>query len=146
MPTGVWHRHFRRRIWLELEACRECGLVSTDLTFDHILPKSRGGRYTLGNITILCVACQHRKGNDLWPHQVSLWDEGYRGEVVLLPEVAPPPRTLTPEQQARRRRRDAARAARKAQGGSHEVNSPGCICSSCEFWRQQRIVGGGCGP
>ncbi|MFB7905219.1 HNH endonuclease signature motif containing protein [Kitasatospora sp. NPDC056076] len=36
---------------------------STDLTVDHILPKSRGGDDERENLTVLCRACNSRKHN-----------------------------------------------------------------------------------
>jgi 5-methylcytosine-specific restriction endonuclease McrA len=34
-----------------------------DLTFDHVLPRSRGGRTSWENIVTCCVDCNTRKGN-----------------------------------------------------------------------------------
>lgn len=40
-------------------------LTKSDLTIDHILPKSRGGRDTWTNTACACAGCNHRKGNRL---------------------------------------------------------------------------------
>jgi len=46
-----------------------------DLTFDHVIPRSRGGRTEWGNIVAACSPCNLRKGDRLpadvgmWPHQ-----------------------------------------------------------------------------
>jgi 5-methylcytosine-specific restriction endonuclease McrA len=41
--------------------CQYCGFHE-DLTFDHILPKSQGGRTTWENVTTACAPCNLRKG------------------------------------------------------------------------------------
>lgn len=40
-------------------------LTRHDLTVDHILPVSRGGKNTWSNTACACFACNHRKGNRL---------------------------------------------------------------------------------
>jgi len=42
--------------------CQYCGKKS-DLTIDHIMPKSRGGRDSWENLTTACDRCNVRKGN-----------------------------------------------------------------------------------
>ncbi len=41
--------------------CQYCGRRG-DLTFDHVVPRSQGGRTTWGNVTTACAACNLRKG------------------------------------------------------------------------------------
>ncbi|PWE16867.1 HNH endonuclease [Marinicauda salina] len=44
-------------------ACQYCGSSKLDmLTFDHIVPRSRGGRTTWDNIVTACAPCNLRKG------------------------------------------------------------------------------------
>jgi 5-methylcytosine-specific restriction endonuclease McrA len=45
--------------------CGYCGvsLASEEITFDHILPRSRGGASAWANLALACVACNTRKGN-----------------------------------------------------------------------------------
>jgi len=43
-------------------SCVYCG-THEDLTLDHVLPKSRGGRTTWDNLTTACKRCNTRKGN-----------------------------------------------------------------------------------
>jgi len=45
--------------------CQYCGdkRNSTDLTLDHILPRSRGGDNSPVNIVTACVICNNRKGS-----------------------------------------------------------------------------------
>jgi len=40
-------------------------LTKRELTVDHILPVSRGGKNTWSNTACACFACNHRKGNRL---------------------------------------------------------------------------------
>jgi len=42
--------------------CQYCGKKS-DLTIDHVLPKSRGGRDVWENLTTACEKCNVKKGN-----------------------------------------------------------------------------------
>jgi 5-methylcytosine-specific restriction endonuclease McrA len=42
-------------------ACTYCG-VTTDLTFDHVVPRAYGGRTTWENVTTACAPCNVRKG------------------------------------------------------------------------------------
>ena len=45
--------------------CQYCGrrFVSEDLTFDHIIPRSRGGKTVWENIVSCCVSCNKHKGD-----------------------------------------------------------------------------------
>ncbi len=47
--------------------CQYCAaaLPAADLTFDHVVPRSRGGRTTWHNVVTACTACNLRKGNKL---------------------------------------------------------------------------------
>ncbi len=40
-------------------------ITKTDLTVDHLLPRSRGGRDIWSNTACACYSCNHRKGNRL---------------------------------------------------------------------------------
>jgi 5-methylcytosine-specific restriction endonuclease McrA len=42
--------------------CQYCG-VGDDLTFDHLVPRSRGGLTTWDNVITACSTCNLRKGN-----------------------------------------------------------------------------------
>lgn len=46
-------------------------LTKNDLTIDHIVPRSRGGRDTWTNTACACAACNHRKGDRL-PHEAGM--------------------------------------------------------------------------
>jgi len=43
--------------------CQYCGKISSPLTLDHIIPRSRGGMDTWDNLVTACVRCNNRKGN-----------------------------------------------------------------------------------
>jgi 5-methylcytosine-specific restriction endonuclease McrA len=45
--------------------CQYCGrrLAKQDLTIDHVMPRSRGGRDTWENLVLACVQCNLRKAN-----------------------------------------------------------------------------------
>jgi 5-methylcytosine-specific restriction endonuclease McrA len=42
--------------------CQYCGLRSSHLTIDHVIPRSRGGLHTWDNVVAACQPCNHRKG------------------------------------------------------------------------------------
>lgn len=46
------------------QACAECGDVR-NLHVDHIVPLSRGGRHSVGNLQMLCQPCNLSKNNRL---------------------------------------------------------------------------------
>jgi 5-methylcytosine-specific restriction endonuclease McrA len=54
--------------------CQYCGdsFRSHDLTFDHIIPRSRGGRTSWTNIVAACQECNIMKGNEL-PHECGMY-------------------------------------------------------------------------
>ncbi len=45
--------------------CQYCSapMPAADLTFDHVVPRSRGGRTTWDNVVTACTVCNLRKGN-----------------------------------------------------------------------------------
>ena len=52
--------------------CQYCGDKSgRDLTFDHLIPRSKGGRTTWTNIVAACPSCNLRKGGD-YPQQARM--------------------------------------------------------------------------
>jgi 5-methylcytosine-specific restriction endonuclease McrA len=56
-------------------ACQYCG-SRDDLTFDHLVPRSRGGHTTWENVVAACSICNLRKGglgvveSGMWPAQM----------------------------------------------------------------------------
>lgn len=43
--------------------CQYCGKHTRDLTLDHVIPRSMGGRDTWDNLVSACRECNHRKGS-----------------------------------------------------------------------------------
>jgi len=54
-------------------SCQYCGnrYSGNELTFDHVLPRSRGGRTTWENIVTCCNPCNNRKGSHL-PKEIGM--------------------------------------------------------------------------
>lgn len=52
------HRVFKRDEY----QCVYCG-SQKELTIDHVLPRSRGGKNTWTNLVTCCSKCNHKKGN-----------------------------------------------------------------------------------
>jgi 5-methylcytosine-specific restriction endonuclease McrA len=48
-------------------SCQYCGggFSASELTFDHVVPRSRGGRTSWTNVVAACSPCNLRKGNKL---------------------------------------------------------------------------------
>jgi len=51
--------------------CQYCGSPS-ELTFDHVVPRSKGGTTTWENVCAACSPCNLKKGNKL-PKQANMW-------------------------------------------------------------------------
>ena len=54
-------------------SCQYCGnrFSASDLTFDHVVPRSKGGRTNWANVVTACGPCNLRKANKL-PHQCNM--------------------------------------------------------------------------
>lgn len=52
--------------------CVRCGkkLRKGDITIDHIIPQSKGGKHNLNNLQCMCRSCNSSKGNDIGVHTV----------------------------------------------------------------------------
>ena len=55
-------------------SCQYCGVSSraSELTFDHVVPRSLGGRTNWGNVVAACSPCNLRKSNKL-PKQCNMF-------------------------------------------------------------------------
>jgi 5-methylcytosine-specific restriction endonuclease McrA len=51
--------------------CQYCG-ATEDLTFDHLIPRSKGGQTTWTNIVTACSPCNLKKGGHL-PQKINMW-------------------------------------------------------------------------
>lgn len=59
-------RFSRRNIFeRDRNRCQYCGkrFAKSDLTIDHVIPRSKGGRDTWENLVLACVKCNVQKGN-----------------------------------------------------------------------------------
>jgi 5-methylcytosine-specific restriction endonuclease McrA len=67
--NGFFHREvrFSRRNIFERDknTCQYCRkkLAKSELTIDHVIPRSRGGRDTWENLVLACMRCNVRKGD-----------------------------------------------------------------------------------
>ncbi len=43
--------------------CQYCGKTGNDMTIDHVLPRSRGGKDEWENMVVACLRCNVGKGN-----------------------------------------------------------------------------------
>jgi 5-methylcytosine-specific restriction endonuclease McrA len=68
--TRHWKGRPPRRVWQVMRqvvferdgwVCVYCGMRSDTLTCDHVVPVSRGGSSTLGNLVTACLACNLAK-------------------------------------------------------------------------------------
>lgn len=84
-PAFTRFNVFLRDRW----ACQYCSQThkTNDLTFDHVIPRSRGGRTSWDNIVTACQSCNTRKGNRL-PRECSMYplQEPYQPTIFELQE------------------------------------------------------------
>ncbi|MGW5519114.1 HNH endonuclease [Nocardia africana] len=62
ITTAQWKRVLRRAN----QTCFYCSARSDQLTMDHVVPLSRGGTHSEGNIVAACGACNYSKGGKLY--------------------------------------------------------------------------------
>ena len=66
LPTAHRTAFTRFNVFLrDRFCCQYCGqpFAAHDLTFDHVIPRSRGGLTTWDNVVAACSPCNLRKGN-----------------------------------------------------------------------------------
>jgi len=64
----------RKNVYLrDRGVCQYCGnrVAMTDFTYDHVRPKSQGGKTQWENIVVSCIQCNHRKA-DRTPEQAGM--------------------------------------------------------------------------
>lgn len=67
-------RFNRRNVFArDLNRCQYCGkrFVTSELSLDHVIPRSRGGETTWENIVCSCVKCNVKKGGRT-PHEANM--------------------------------------------------------------------------
>jgi len=60
-PVKFSRRNIYERDRFRCQYCGE-GFPSEELTYDHVIPKYRGGRTEWANIVTCCIPCNRRKG------------------------------------------------------------------------------------
>src|SRR5947209_10921422 len=72
IPRGTHRRKITRRAVFARDdwTCQYCGSRS-NLTVDHVVPRSKGGASSWENIVASCAPCNRRKGNAL-PRQAGM--------------------------------------------------------------------------
>ena len=72
VPRDTHRRKITRRAVFARDdwTCQYCGSRS-NLTVDHVIPRSRGGSSTWENIVASCAPCNRRKGDRL-PHHANM--------------------------------------------------------------------------
>ncbi len=69
----LWHAppvNRREVLRRDHHACQYCGSTK-NLTLDHVIPRSKGGKHTWDNVVIACERCNSRKG-DRTPQQAGM--------------------------------------------------------------------------
>jgi 5-methylcytosine-specific restriction endonuclease McrA len=72
VPRDTHRRKITRRAVFARDGwtCQYCGSRS-NLTVDHVIPRSKGGGSSWDNIVASCAPCNRRKGDRL-PHQINM--------------------------------------------------------------------------
>jgi 5-methylcytosine-specific restriction endonuclease McrA len=72
VPRDTHKRRITRRAVFARDGwtCQYCGARS-NLTVDHVIPRSKGGPSSWDNIVASCAPCNRRKGDRL-PHQINM--------------------------------------------------------------------------
>jgi 5-methylcytosine-specific restriction endonuclease McrA len=68
-----YDEHWYRMVALAIHAqpwCTTCG-ATTDLTGDHIVPRTHGGLNVPSNIQVLCRSCNSKKGANTEPKPIA---------------------------------------------------------------------------
>ena len=73
IPRDAHRRKITRRAVFARDrwTCQYCGHERGNLTVDHVIPRSKGGRSSWDNIVTCCAPCNRRKGDRL-PRQANM--------------------------------------------------------------------------
>jgi 5-methylcytosine-specific restriction endonuclease McrA len=73
IPRDAHRRKITRRAVFARDrwTCQYCGHERGNLTVDHVVPRSKGGKSTWDNIVTCCAPCNRRKGDRL-PGQANM--------------------------------------------------------------------------
>lgn len=63
MIANLFNRDMRKEMINKRSVCACCGSTN-NLTIDHIIPISRGGKNERSNVQVLCEPCNLKKGAD----------------------------------------------------------------------------------
>jgi len=75
LKTNVPFKYFYSRVPNKLaiyirdnRTCAYCGKICSDdeITVDHIIPKSKGGKWSWENLVTCCLECNRKKKNNIW--------------------------------------------------------------------------------
>lgn len=69
-PVELTKEQWLRVLELYNGHCAYCHETSDDMTLDHVIPLSKGGRHHISNVVPACRACNGRKGAGPPPHFV----------------------------------------------------------------------------
>ena len=63
----------------DLFTCQYCNDIfeSGELTIDHVIPRSQGGKTTWENCVTACKECNYKKGSKLWRPNCDPWKQDY---------------------------------------------------------------------
>lgn len=69
-----------KALWINTKMCLYCGRELTDFnkSVEHMHPMSNGGSHTIGNVIIVCAACNERKRQKYFDEWVEVIDEPFR--------------------------------------------------------------------
>jgi hypothetical protein len=84
VATNVTRTQRARIIERDGGKCRHCGGVE-QLCIDHVVPVSRGGTSDDGNLQVLCLSCNTKKGNKLSEVRVNV-ESTHAPDALLIPD------------------------------------------------------------
>lgn len=89
-PTMFTVRDWDRLAGRYRGCCAYCGAKPKKLEIDHVMPVSRGGRHSIGNVLPACPPCNRAKGAKFlveWRYQNKARSESSRVHGVVLPPI-----------------------------------------------------------